>query len=190
MDNSPHDFVLNHTEKDLDSFNDFKHRTFNGGDLKTFIIQLKKIYKNHKGLEAVFSDELNANSTNCCSAIENFRRIFKEGIEEENLRTLKHVASPLNGSASKRLVMFLRWMIRDDNKGVDFGIWKSIDPSILSCPLDVHSGNVARKIGLINRAQNDWKAVLELDNELRKLDPVDPSKYDFALFGLGVYEKF
>ena len=130
------------------------------------------------------------NLKNCSGAIENFRNIFLEGFCEKQQRTIKHVSSPNKGSASKRLIMFLRWMVREDNNGVDFGIWKSINPAILSCPLDVHSGNVARKIGLIKRNQNDWKAVMELDKELRILDPLDPSKYDFALFGLGVFEKF
>jgi len=190
MDNAPYDFVLNHTKDDLERFNDFKHRTFNGDDLKCFINQLQRIYKEKDGLENVFSQGLNEKSKNCSGAIENFRNIFLEGFCEEQNRTIKHVSSPKKGSASKRLIMFLRWMVREDNNGVDFGIWKSINPAILSCPLDVHSGNVARKIGLIKRNQNDWKAVKELDVELRKLDPLDPAKYDFALFGLGVFEKF
>jgi uncharacterized protein (TIGR02757 family) len=105
-------------------------------------------------------------------------------------RTLKHIPDPLAGSAAKRINMFLRWLIRDDNAGVDFGIWKSIPPSILSCPLDVHSGKVARDLGLLKRKQNDAKAVTELDVTLRLLDAEDPVKYDFALFGLGIYENF
>lgn len=190
MDNAPYDFILNHNQGDLERFNDFKHRTFNGSDLKCFIKQLKRIYNECGGLEQVFSDGMTKKSKNCSGAIENFRKIFIEGFAEEDKRTIKHVSSPANGSASKRLIMFLRWMVREDKKGVDFGIWDSLSPSQLSCPLDVHSGNVARKIGLIKRNQNDWKAVLELDKELRKLDPNDPAKYDFALFGLGVFEKF
>ena len=190
MDNSPHDFILNHSKSDLEIFNNFKHRTFNGEDLKCFITQIQSIYLNHGGLENVFSVGIEENTDICCAwGLENFRNIFMEGISEEQNRTLKHISSPLNGSACKRLVMFLRWMVRNDKKGVDFGIWNSIDTSYLSCPLDVHSGNVARKIGLVKRKQNDWKAVKELDVELRKLDPTDPAKYDFALFGLGVFEK-
>lgn len=190
MDNSPYDFIMNHTKEDLERFNDFKHRTFNGEDLKCFITQIQRIYKKHGGLEKVFSDGIQDNTEKCCSgAIENFRDVFKEGISEEQNRTLKHVSSPASGSACKRLIMFLRWMVRDDKKGVDFGIWQSISTDCLSCPLDVHSGNVARKIGLIQRKTNDWKAVKQLDKQLRKLDPIDPAKYDFALFGLGVYEK-
>jgi uncharacterized protein (TIGR02757 family) len=105
-------------------------------------------------------------------------------------RTLRHVSDPFRGSAAKKINMFLRWMVRNDNKGVDFGIWENISPSILSCPLDVHSGNVARKLGLITRKQNDARALAELDNNLREMDPADPVKYDFALFGLGVFENF
>jgi|TARA_B110000240_G_scaffold62167_1_gene70780 uncharacterized protein (TIGR02757 family) len=190
MDNSPYDFILNHTQGDLERFNNFKHRTFNGGDLKCFISQIKRIYRDNGGLEKVFSEGIIEKSKDCSGAIENFRNVFLEGVSDKENRTLKHVSSPANGSASKRLIMFLRWMVRDDKMGVDFGIWKSIDTAYLSCPLDVHSGNVARKIGLIKRNQNDWKAVKELDVELRKLDPKDPAKYDFALFGLGVFENF
>lgn len=189
MDNSPYNFVINHTKQDLERFNDFKHRTFNGEDLKCFISQLKNIYKNHKGLENTFAKGLNIDSLDCSGAIDNFRTIFLNGVSEKEMRISKHVSSPIKGSASKRLVMFLRWMIRNDKKGVDFGIWKSISPSLLSCPLDVHSGNVARKLGLLSRTQNDWKAVKELDIELRKMDSTDPAKYDFALFGLGIFEK-
>ena len=120
--------------------------------------------------------------------IHNFKKIFFKN--NFPLRTTKHLSDPFKGSACKRINMFLRWMVRNDNKGVDFGIWKNISPSILSCPLDVHSGNVARKLGLLLRTQNDHKAVIELDSKLREFDDSDPVKYDFALFGLGVFEGF
>ena len=190
MDNSPHDFVLNHSQSDLKSLSDFKHRTFNGNDFKFFISQLSRIYKNLGSLEKAFEQGLKPDSTNCLPAIESFRDLFFFKVPEEHRRTMKHVSSPAKGSAAKRLIMFLRWMVRNNVTGVDFGIWKSISPSLLSCPLDVHSGNVARKLGVLARTQNDWKAVIEMDETLRKMDPKDPAKYDFALFGLGVFEKF
>lgn len=190
MGHSPHDFVLNHSSKDLESLKSFKHRTFNGDDFIFFIKNLKRIYNQEGGLEKSFNTGISHESINCLSAIENFRDSFFKNINDSTKRTSKHVSSPKKGSAAKRLVMFLRWMVRNDNSGVDFGIWKSISPSLLSCPLDVHSGNVARKLGLLQRSQSDWKAVNELDINLRKMDSNDPAKYDFALFGLGVFEKF
>lgn len=190
MDNSPYEFILNHEQSDLQKLESFKHRTFNSLDLFFFVTRLKDIYKVHGGLEKAFSDGIKKESVDCSDAIENFRNLFFHEVGEENLRTKKHVSSPYKGSAAKRLIMYLRWMVREDNCGVDFGIWKSISPSLLSCPLDVHSGNVARKLGLIQRSQNDWKAVKEMDETLRILDANDPAKYDFALFGLGVFEKF
>jgi len=185
LDNSPYDFILNHKDQDLPRFETFVHRTFNGTDCITFIKALQHIYNNYNGLEAVFSK----NKTNSLQySISKFKHIF---FEIEHLpRTQKHVSDPLKNSAAKRINMFLRWMVRPNNTGVDFGIWKSIKPSELSCPLDVHSGNVARKLGLLNRKQNDAKALQELDKNLRILDPNDPVKYDFALFGLGAFEKF
>ena len=186
LDNAPYDFVLNHSENDLDIFSNFVHRTFNHADLTYFLKALQHIYKNHHGLETVFANYAEKDSLQM--AIHQFKKVFFE--IEHPPRTAKHVSDPLKGSAAKRINMFLRWMVRDDTTGVDFGIWKSIKPSQLSCPLDVHSGNVARKLGLLTRKQNDAKALLELDTNLRKLDPVDPVKYDFALFGLGVFEKF
>jgi len=141
---------------------------------------------NHQGLEAIFNKNISEDFLQ--TSIHHFKKIF---FELPHLpRTTKHVSDPLKGSAAKRINMFLRWMVRKDTTGVDFGIWKSIPASKLSCPLDVHSGNVARKLKLLNRKQNDAKALLELDINLRKLDPIDPVKYDFALFGLGVFEKF
>ena len=186
MGNSPYDFVLNHQDYQLEKLDNFVHRTFNGGDFKTFIICLKNIYTNHNGLEAVFSNHPEKDSMQ--KSVSNFKQIFFE-VEHQN-RTQKHISDPLNNSAAKRINMFLRWMVRQDKKGVDFGIWKSISPSQLSCPLDVHSGNVARKLELLSRKQNDAKALSELDTNLRLLDKNDPVKYDFALFGLGVFEKF
>ncbi|ESU25118.1 hypothetical protein FEDK69T_00850 [Flavobacterium enshiense DK69] len=186
MGNSPFDFVMSHTEKDLERLENFVHRTFNGQDFIGFIKSLQNIYKNHGGLEAVFALHQEENSMQ--KSISEFKKIFFE--INHLTRTEKHLPDPLSGSAAKRINMYLRWMCRKDNKGVDFGIWKSIAPSKLSCPLDVHSGNVARKLELLTRKQNDAKALLELDKNLRLLDPTDPVKYDFALFGLGVFEDF
>ncbi|CAM1367910.1 conserved protein of unknown function [Tenacibaculum soleae] len=185
LGNSPYDFVMNHSEDDLTNFDGFVHRTFNADDFKFFIKSLKNIYQNHNGLEAVL---LTKNTDNYKLAIHNFKQIFFE-IQHQQ-RTLKHVSDPLKGSASKRINMFLRWMVRNDNTGVDLGIWKTHNPAHLHCPLDVHSGNVARKLGILTRKQNDWKALSELDITLREFDVKDPVKYDFALFGLGVFEKF
>lgn len=186
LDNAPYDFVLNHKETDLEKLKSFVHRTFNGDDCIQFIKCLRSIYENHNGLEAVFSKFVEKDSLQ--KSISEFKRIFFE--IEHVTRTQKHVSDPLKNSAAKRLNMMLRWFIRNDNAGVDFGIWKSLSPSQLSCPLDVHSGNVARKLGLLKRKQNDAKALKELDINLRNLDPLDPVKYDFALFGLGAFENF
>ncbi|ELY2010373.1 TIGR02757 family protein [Flavobacterium psychrophilum] len=186
MGNSPYDFVLSHNENQLESLNKFVHRTFNGQDFVQFIKSLQHIYTNHNGLEAVFAK--NATKDSMQKSISEFKKIF---FENNHLpRTQKHISDPISGSAAKRINMFLRWMVRQDAQGVDFGLWKTISPSALSCPLDVHSGNVARKLQLLLRKQNDAKAVYELDTNLRLLDPNDPVKYDFALFGLGVFEKF
>jgi len=186
LGDSPFDFVINHKAHHLDSFDGFVHRTFNADDFKYFIKSLKNLYEHHHGMESVF--QKNATKTSIQPAIHEFKNIF---FEIEHLpRTQKHVGDPNKGSACKRLNMMLRWLIRDDTAGVDFGLWKNISSSILSCPLDVHSGNVSRKLGLLTRKQNDAKALLELDTNLRKLDLIDPVKYDFALFGLGVFESF
>jgi uncharacterized protein (TIGR02757 family) len=186
MGNAPHDFVMSHQENDLERLNSFVHRTFNGQDFKGFIKGLQHIYTNHGGLEAIFSQ--NIEDDNLQGSINKFKQHFFE-IPHLN-RTQKHISDPMKGSAAKRINMYLRWMCRQDNNGVDLGIWKSISPSILSCPLDVHSGNVARKLGLLTRKQNDGKALTELDSKLREMDILDPVKYDFALFGLGVFEDF
>ena len=186
LENSPYDFVLNHTENDLEKCNGFVHRTFNSTDFTYFIQSLKNIYKNHNGLEQTFA--LYSQETTVQPGISSFKKTFFELPHQQ--RTTKHVSDPLKGSAAKRINMFLRWMVRNNDTGVDFGLWKSISPAQLSCPLDVHSGNVGRKLELITRKQNDAKALTELDSSLRELDPLDPVKYDFALFGLGVFEKF
>ncbi|WP_372752667.1 TIGR02757 family protein [Mariniflexile sp.] len=186
LDNAPFDFVINHQENDLEKLLPFVHRTFNGDDAIQFIKSLQHIYSKYDGLEAVFSK--NAETDSLQNAISKFKAIF---FETEHLnRTQKHISDPLKNSAAKRINMFLRWMIRNDKSGVDFGIWNSLSPAQLSCPLDVHSGNVARKLSLLHRKQNDGKALLELDAALRQLDSNDPVKYDFALFGLGVFENF
>ncbi|TRX40797.1 TIGR02757 family protein [Flavobacterium restrictum] len=190
MGNTPYDFVLSHSETDLERLENFVHRTFNGTDFASFIKGLQHIYKNHGGLETVFTkkDGDNGKTINLQNTIHEFKQLFFE--IPHHYRTQKHISDPLNGSAAKRINMYLRWMVRQDNKGVDLGIWKNISPSLLSCPLDVHSGNVARKLGLLTRKQNDAKALAELDLKLRELDANDPVKYDFALFGLGVFEGF
>ena len=186
LDHAPYEFITQHQDSDLEALQSFVHRTFNGNDFIQFVKSLQHIYKAHDGLEAVFSKYAEPNSLQ--QSIHAFKKLFFEIPYLE--RTKKHVSDPLKKSAAKRINMYLRWMVRNDNAGVDFGIWDSLSPSQLSCPLDVHSGNVARKLGLLKRKQNDAKALAELDANLRKLDPYDPVKYDFALFGLGVFEGF
>jgi len=184
LGSSPIDFIMRFKERDLKKI-DFVHRTFNKFDLIYFLKSLKNIYKNHDGLENVFSKNLN--NEFMYNNISNFRKIFFSLNHEE--RTEKHISNPKKNSACKRINMFLRWMVRNDGI-VDFGIWKKIKPSMLSCPLDVHTANIGRKLNLISRKQNDLKTVLELDKKLRLFDKNDPVKYDYALFGMGVYEKF
>ena len=186
MDNSPYDFVMNHSKKELKAITKFVHRTFNSTDFKYFITSLRNIYLRHNGLEFILKPS--DGEINYQHSIANFKNIFFELSHE--IRTEKHVSNPLKNSAAKRINMFLRWMVRNDNNGVDFGLWKSIPTSYLSIPLDVHTGNVARKLGLLSRKQNDAKALIELDKKLRELDPIDPVKYDYALFGLGAFEGF
>lgn len=186
LEHSPYDFVMNHHEKDTHHLHDFVHRTFNATDLVYFLKSLQHIYKNQNGLEGVFTTFQGEHTLQ--PTISRFKELFFELPHET--RTTKHVSDPLKGSAAKRINMFLRWMVRDASTNVDFGIWNKISAAKLSCPLDVHSGNVARKLGLLKRKQNDAKALAELDRNLKKMDPKDPVKYDFALFGLGVFEKF
>lgn len=186
LGNSPYDFIMNHKEHHLEQLDGFVHRTFNSTDFIYFIKAIQHIYTNHDGLEYIFNRYATPESLQ--PAIHEFKNIFFE-IQHPS-RTTKHVSDPFKGSAAKKINMWLRWLIREDACGVDFGLWKNIPASILSCPLDVHSGNVARKLGLLTRKQNDAKALKELDTSLRKLNANDPVKYDFALFGLGVFEKF
>lgn len=186
LGHSPYDFVMEHSEEDLDDLRQFVHRTFNGTDLVYFIRALRNIYTHHSGMEGVFIKH--SSDSGLQVAIHEFKKVFFELPHE--VRTEKHVSDPMKNSAAKRINMFLRWMVRDDAGNVDLGLWKRISAAQLSCPLDVHSGNVARKLGLLKRKQNDAKALAELDSSLRKLDPVDPVKYDYALFGLGVFEKY
>lgn len=186
MGNSPYDFVMSASEKDLEKLdNKAVHRTFSGEDFKQFLLNLKRIYTESESLENLFL--LQENEENYYHSIERFRNHF---LCETPHRSHKHVSSPYKNSASKRLVMFLRWMVRQDKKGVDFGIWKNVPQKYLSIPLDVHTANISRKLGILNRTQNDWKAVEELDKMIRKYNPEDPAIYDFALFGIGVSKEF
>lgn len=183
MDMRPYDFVVNYSEKDLLRFQKFVHRTFQFEDLLFFITALRKIYKVHGGLEQAFTNSF----IDIKHSIEQAGRYF---IETPHLkRSEKHWPSPLKKSAAKKINMFLRWMVRK-NSPVDFGLWNSVSPSLLMLPLDVHTGNVARRLGLLTRKQNDWQAVEEIMQVLRKMDSQDPVKYDYALFGMGIYEKF
>ncbi len=186
LDYSPYDFTLNHTQNDLNRLEGFVHRTFNTEDLTYFIQGLQNVYQQHGGLETSFIPKPGVKTMQ--PSISHFKQLFFKIPHPQ--RTTKHISDPDKGSAAKRINMFLRWMVRPNTTGVDFGLWKGISPALLSCPLDVHSGNVARKLGLLKRKQNDATALAELDYNLRKLDPLDPVKYDFALFGLGVFEKF
>lgn len=187
MQNNPIDFLLNSTNDDYYIFHDFKHRTFNGIDCVYFIKALQNIYLNHGGLEQVFTEGYQ-HENSVYSSLKYFRKIFFE--IEHQTRTEKHVSNVEKGAAAKRLNMFLRWMVRKDYSKVDFGLWTKIPTSALMLPLDVHTGNVARKLGLLTRTQNDWQAVEEITAKLREFDANDPVKYDFALFGLGAFEKF
>nr|WP_283422470.1 TIGR02757 family protein [Chryseobacterium profundimaris] len=182
MGNAPYDFVLNHSERDLKLIQDKSiHRTFNGEDFTYFIKQFNRVYSENESLENLFG--LNDSETSFLHSVERFRSSF---LGTEKHRSHKHVSSPYKNSSTKRIIMFLRWMVRKDKRGVDFGIWENTDQQYLSIPLDVHTGNISRKLGLISRRQNDWKTVEELDAAIRKFDHKDPAKYDFALFGLGV----
>lgn len=218
MDNDPHNFMLHHGEDDLKRLLGFKHRTFNDTDLLYFVAFFNRHYQEFDSLETAFlspadvfrtdflTDELQHGYTqyasSSCMLSEltqkepkaerslNYFRSYFFSLQDYPRRTIKHVSSPMQKSTCKRLNMFLRWMVRKDSKGVDFGIWNTIKPADLICPCDVHVDRVARKLGLIERKQTDWRTAVELTNELLKFDPMDPVKYDFALFGLGVEEKF
>ena len=185
MDNSPYEFLSEGTENDWKNVSNFVHRTFNGDDCLFFLKSLKNIYVSHGGLETVFTDGFRFDET-ALGALTYFRKIFLSVPHER--RAEKHVSDVTANSSAKRLNMFLRWMVRNDSNEVDFGLWKSINASALMLPLDVHTGNVARGLGLLERKQNDWKAVEEITAVLRTFDKNDPVKYDFALFGIGVFE--
>lgn len=185
MDNDPYNFILHHQQKDLKPFLEFKHRTFNATDTLYFIAFLRWYYQQHESLEDAFI--VSSTEETIGAGLINFQKMFFS-LEEAPHRTRKHIPSPERKSTCKRMVMYLRWMVRQDNKGVDFGIWKNISPAKLVCPCDLHVDRVGRKLKLIKRKQTDWQTALELTANLRKLDPVDPVKYDFALFGLGIEE--
>lgn len=179
MGQEPYQYILNYEEGCCPAF---VHRTFNQVDLNGFLKGLQFCYQNG-GLQKAFT----GNAKDLATYIQHFRTLFIPFLEA---RSYKHLADPSKGSAAKRLVMFLRWMVRSSKNGVDFGLWDHIPLSALHVPLDVHTGNIARKLGLITRTQNDWQTNLELSQILLQFDPIDPAKYDFALFGLGAFEKF
>ena len=188
MDNAPHQFLVQHQEKDRKRFLTFKHRTFQPDDVIFLIDALQRFYQRHDSLEDAFADSIKAGDDDVYHGLSGFYNlIFDHPVVME--RTRKHIATPVQKSACKRLNMYLRWMVRQDDKGVDFGLWKRISPSQLVVPLDLHVGNVARKFGLLDRKINDWQAAKELTDRLKEFDPIDPVKYDFALFGVGVNEK-
>lgn len=187
MDHAPHDFILNHVERDRERFLAFKHRTFQATDTLWFLEYLQQYYRRHDSLETAFAQHIGPGDTTVENALIGFHRDFFDHPDAPQ-RTRKHVATPERGSTCKRLNMFLRWMVRRDDRGVDFGVWRQIRPARLLIPLDVHVERVARHLGLLHRTQTDWKAVLELTENLRAFDADDPVRYDFALFGLGVLE--
>jgi uncharacterized protein (TIGR02757 family) len=187
MDHSPYEFVMSASENDFLRFSKFVHRTFNGTDCIYFLRGLRHIYSDYPSMEDVVIAGMKSNGS-VKEGLSHLRMVFFA--LPHATRNEKHFADVMSGAAGKRLNMFLRWMVRKDDCGVDFGIWKKIDPSVLYIPLDLHSGNTARRLGILSRKMNDWKAVEELTSILREFDPADPVKYDFALFGLGVNEKF
>jgi uncharacterized protein (TIGR02757 family) len=201
LDNAPLDFIVNHQEKDLEKLTDFVHRTFNSTDLLYFIHFLHHHYsgkikpgknfssENGISLETAFTYSMENGDTDTGKALSGFHRYFFS-LEDAPKRTQKHIATPEKNSSCKRLNMFLRWMVRKDKKGVDFGIWKTIKPGQLVCPLDLHVARVARRFGLLTRPQADWASAIELTENLRRMDPKDPVKYDFALFGMGIEERY
>lgn len=188
MDNAPHDFILHHQESDRKAFLNFKHRTFQATDTLYFLEFLQTYYKKNQSLEDAFAQHLQAEDVHVGKALEGFHDLFFS-LPNAPQRTRKHIATPVRKSSCKRLNMFLRWMVRPNDTGVDFGLWTKIKPAQLLIPLDVHVDRIARRYGLLERKQTDWKAVLELTENLRTFDADDPVKYDFALFGLGVLNK-
>tara|TARA_Y100001954_G_scaffold233881_1_gene288072 strand:+ start:2043 stop:2834 length:792 start_codon:yes stop_codon:yes gene_type:complete len=190
MDHAPYDFIMNFEESDTASFNGFVHRTFQPEDVVCFIQALQRLIKKHGSIESIISSHwIESGRPNTLKdSLSNFHTQFFD--QPHAPRSRKHVANPAKGSAAKRLNMYLRWMVRSSDRGVDLGIWKEIPSSVLSIPLDIHTSNVGRQLGLLARKQNDWKAVAEYDSNLRAMDPSDPVKYDFALFSLGTIEGF
>lgn len=189
MDDAPHDFIIYHQPQDLKKLLAFKHRTFNPTDLLYFVSFLQQHYQQNPSLESAFTKWLSPTGETIEQGLIGFHQYFFS-LEDYPARTKKHIATPYKKSSCKRLNMFLRWMVRTDNTGVDFGIWKTIKPSQLVCPIDLHVARVAKRFNLLDRKLVDWQAALELTNYLRTLDANDPVKYDFALFGLGVMERF
>ena len=193
MDNAPYDFCLHHTDNELKKLEGFCHRTFNDTDLLYFVSFFKHHYSKNKSLESAFFNNKILKESDSSNVIENSLNYFNEyffSLEDVPERTKKHVASPKKNSSCKRLNMFLRWMVRNDNKGVDFGIWGKIRPAELICPVDLHVARVSKRLNLLQRKPVDWVAAIELTEQLRKFDKNDPVKYDFALFGLGILEKY
>jgi uncharacterized protein (TIGR02757 family) len=188
MDMAPFSFILEHSSQERKRFNSYVHRTFNGVDLCYFMKALQQLYNTEQGLEGCFSTSFQESDADMGATISSVRQKFMR--YRPQVRTGKHFADPLRNSSAKRINMFLRWMVRKDNRGVDFGIWNKIPPSALYIPLDLHSGTVARELGLLNRKQDDWKAVTELTHRLRTLDSTDPIRYDFALYGTGVFNRY
>jgi len=188
MDCSPFDFIMGASEVEMERFRNFRHRTFSGEDCIFFLRALRDIYRQFGGLEYLFRMPQAKGEQEIINRIMNFRKAFLLFPHER--RSEKHISNPERGSAAKRINMFLRWMVRKDPSGVDFGIWKDISPATLICPLDIHTGRVGRELGILSRRQNDWKAAIELTQSLKLLCPEDPVRYDYALFGLGIYEKF
>ena len=188
MDHAPHEFILRHGRTDLEKLLGFIHRTFNDTDLLGIVAFLHQHYHQEESLETAFTAGLLPGDSDTGNALRHFhQRVFSSDHIAE--RTRKHIPTPDRGSSCKRLNMYLRWMVRRDDKGVDFGLWKNIPPSLLICPLDLHVGRMARQLGLLKRRYDDWEAAVELTENLRLLDPKDPVRYDFALFGIGVNEK-
>jgi uncharacterized protein (TIGR02757 family) len=185
MDNEPFDFISNHSASDLSRFNKFVYRTLQPNDLRFFIRALQNVYRNHGGLETLFCEGMSTVQADMYQGICRARSILLQ--TDHEARVEKHLANPDAGSSAKRINLFLRWMVRSDQHGVDFGLWKGIKPAMLICPLDIHTGNSARNLGLISRKANDKVSALELTQRLKEFDPSDPIKYDFALFGLGRY---
>ncbi len=189
MENAPYDFCLNHQDKDLKKLLEFKHRTFNATDVLYFVSFFKFHYTNNDSLETAFTKNLKKTDSNIEHALNGFYEYFFS-LEDVPKRTMKHIASPAKNSTCKRLSMYLRWMVRADKNGIDFGLWKNISPAQLIIPLDVHVAAVARHFNLIQRKANDWQTAVELTNSMKMFDKNDPVKYDFALFSLGVLEKY